>query len=224
MVFVVLCCDFEQLHEFIFVQNREKLKTENFSEIFCDFRHSYIRVYLYIEEGIFMNPLVCNNAAKKEETKAKLIEFMEQNNITYNMTECCGHDRFCVDFTGEENPCKKYCCNSGIVILTSNKDVCKIYPREILYIAIEKRKSVLYLTNGRVETNYPLDYWESILDLKIFAKPHNSFIVNLNYVDEITKFFVNIKCGDKEYSIYTSLRKIGAFKKAFLEFGEQQYK
>ena len=36
------------------------------------------------EEGIFMDSLVCN-AAKKEATKAKLIEFMEQNDIAYNL-------------------------------------------------------------------------------------------------------------------------------------------
>lgn len=167
-----------------------------------------------------MDSLVCN-AAEKEKAKAKLIEFMEQNNIAYNLLECCGGERFCVDFTIEENACKKYCCNSGITVLTSSKDVCRVYPHEILYIAIENRKSVLYLTNGRVETNYLLDYWKGILDLKIFAQPHNSFIVNLNYVDEVTKEFVKVKYGEEEYSVYTSLRKIGAFKKAFLKFGER---
>lgn len=164
-----------------------------------------------------MGLLVCN-ATEKESAKAKLIEFMEQNNIAYNQLECCGCDRFCIGFCGEENTCKKYCCNSGIAVLTSGKDLCRIYPNEILYIAIENRKSVLYLTNGRVETNYHLDYWKGILDLKSFSQPHNSFIVNLNYVVKVTKNFVKIKYGDKEYSVYTSLRKIGAFKKAFTEF------
>ena len=109
----------------------------------------------------------------------------------------------------------------GIIIQTSKKDVCKIYPCEILYIAIEDRKSVLYLTDRRVETNYLLDYWKGILDMKTFAQPHNSFIVNLNYVDEVTKEWVKVKYGDKEYSVYTSLRKIGVSKKAFLNFGKR---
>lgn len=164
-----------------------------------------------------MDLLMCN-ATEKASTKAKLIEFMEQNNIAYNLLECCGCDGFCIDFSRKENTCKKYCCNSGIAVLTSSKDLCRIYPNEILYIAIENRKSVLYLTNGRIETNYHLDYWKGILDLKSFSQPHNSFIVNLNYVVEVTKNFVKIKYGDKEYSVYSSLRKIGAFKKAFIEF------
>ncbi len=171
-------------------------------------------------KGVFMDSLVCN-AAEKKATKAKLIEFMEQNNIGYKLLECCGCDRFCIDFNGEENNCKKYCCNSEIIIQTSSKDICRVYPYEILYIAIEDRKSVLYLTDRRVETNYLLDYWKDILDLKTFAQPHNSFIVNLNYVDEVTKEWVKVEYGDKEYLVYTSSRKIGAFKKVFLNFGKR---
>ena len=171
------------------------------------------------EECIFMDSLVCN-AAKKEATKAKLIEFMEQNDIAYNLLECCGCDRFCVDLSGEENVCKKYCCNSGIIVRTSNKDVCKIYPHEILYIAIEDRKSVLYLTDRKIETNYRLEHWKGILDLKTFAQPHHSFIVNLNYVDEIINDLVKVKSGDREYLVYTSSRKIRKFKKAILEFSK----
>lgn len=104
---------------------------------------------------------------------------------------------------------------------TNNKDVCRIYPHEILYIAIEDRKSVLYLTDRKIETNYRLEHWKSILNLKIFAQPHHSFIVNLNYVDKVTKDFVKIKYGNNEYPVYTSSRKIRAFKKAFLKFGEK---
>ncbi len=157
----------------------------------------------------------------KEEIKAKLIEFMEQNNISYNLIDCCGCEKFCIGLCNEDNTCKKYCCNSEIVVQTSSKDVCKIRPHEILYIAIEKRKSVLYLTNKRIETNHQLDYWKDILDIETFAQPHHSFIVNLNYVEEVTKDFVKVKHKNKEYSVYTSSRKIGAFKKAFLKFGER---
>lgn len=166
-----------------------------------------------------MDSLVCS-IAEKEETKSKLIEFMKENDISYNLLECCGCEKFCIDLNNEDITCKKYCCNSGLIVQTSNKDVCKVYPHEILYIAIENRKSVLYLTHGRIETNYHLDYWKNILDLNTFSQPHNSFIVNLNYVEEVTKDFVRVKCDTQEYSVYTSSRKIGAFKKAFLVFGK----
>ena len=161
------------------------------------------------------------NAEKKDTTKAKLIEFMEQNDITYNLFECCGCNRFCIDLHSEENAWRRHCCNSGIIVQTSTKDVCKIYPHEILYIAIEDRKSVVYLTDRKIETNYHLGYWKDILNLKTFAQPHHSFIVNLNYVKDITKDYVKVRYGKEEYLVYASIRKIGAFKKDFLKFGEK---
>ena len=172
------------------------------------------------EEGVFMDSLVCT-AAEKEAIKAKLIEFMEQNDIAYNLLECCGCDRLCIDLSGEENACKKHCCNSGIILQTSNKDVCRIYPHEILYIAIEDRKSVLYLTDRKIETNYRLDHWKGILDLKVFAQPHHSFIVNLNHVDKITNEFVWIKYLDKLYRVYASQRKVRSFKSQFTNLKQQ---
>ena len=150
---------------------------------------------------------------EKEETKLKLIEFLKQNNIEYNLCECYGNDRFCIDLDSD--------CKSEIIVQASNKDIRKIHPHEILYIAIENRKSVLYLAHGKVETNQHLEYWKGILDPEAFAQPHHSFIVNLNYVDEVTKEFVKVKYNDKEYSVYTSSRKIGSFKKAFLKIKER---
>ena len=109
----------------------------------------------------------------------------------------------------------------GIPVTTCNKDICIVYPHEIVYIAIEGRKSVLYLTDDKIETHYPMEHWKEVLDAKSFAQPHYSYIVNMHYVDEVTKDFVTIRCGEKEYKVYTSMRKIGAFKKALMEFGEK---
>ena len=131
------------------------------------------------------------------------------------MSKCGGCERICISVEDETN-CY---CYSAITVQTCNKDtICRVYPHEILFIAIENRKSVLYLTDRRIETHYPIDYWIEELDENFFVQPHYSYIVNLNYVDEVTKDFVKIKYEDKEYSVYTSSRKIGAFKKAFLNF------
>ncbi|MBQ3497685.1 MAG: LytTR family transcriptional regulator DNA-binding domain-containing protein [Clostridia bacterium] len=162
-----------------------------------------------------------NDFAKNEANKKKLIEFMKQNNIAYSEIECCVCDRFCINFGDEENACRKCCCNSGIVVQKSDKDICRIYPNDILYITIEDRKSVLYLTDGKIETNYRLDFWKDVLGLEAFAQPHHSFIVNLNYVDEVTKEWVRVRYGDQEYRVYTSMRKIASFKKALLAFNKK---
>ena len=106
----------------------------------------------------------------------------------------------------------------GIPVTTCNKDICIVYPHEIVYIAIEGRKSVLYLTDRKLETYHPIEHWKTVLDENSFAQPHYSYIVNLNYVSEVTKDFVKVRYGDKEDLVYTSSRKIGAFKKAVFEF------
>lgn len=106
----------------------------------------------------------------------------------------------------------------GIAVTKCNKDICRVYPHEIIYIAIEDRKSVLYLSDRKIETHYPMEHWKEVLDEKSFAQPHYSYIVNLHYVEEVTKDFVTIRCGVKEYKVYTSMRKIGAFKKAVVEY------
>lgn len=152
---------------------------------------------------------------EQAKTKEDIIEILDANNIAYNITKCGGCERICISLDNETN----CCCYSAITVQTSNKDtICRVYPHEILFIAIENRKSVLYLTDKKIETHYPIDYWKEKLNVNFFVQPHYSYIVNLNYVDEVTKDFVKIKYEDKDYSVYTSLRKISAFKKAFLNF------
>lgn len=149
-------------------------------------------------------------------TIEEIIKILDINSIDYSITTCNGCERICISFEDTSN-----CCNSAIIVQTCNKDVlCKVYLNKIMFIAIENRKSVLYLTDRKIETHYSIDYWKEKLDAEIFVQPHYSYIVNLNYVDEVTKDFVKVKHNDKEYSVYTSSRKIGAFRKAFLKFGK----
>lgn len=147
-------------------------------------------------------------------TSEDIEELLNKSELPYIPITYYNHNGFFIPIGNakEEQVCL------GISVTKCNKDCCRVYPHEILYIAIEDRKSVLYLIDGRVETNYHLDYWENILDANNFAKPHASYIVNLNYVVEITKNSVKVKHKDVEHSVYTSSRKIGAFKKTFMNF------
>lgn len=150
-------------------------------------------------------------------TKEKVIEILNANGIPHLVTKCRGCDRICISFGDTGCGCQ----SCAIAVQTCSKDICRVYPRDILYIAIEDRKSVLYLTDRKIETHYSMDHWKAVLDEKTFAQPHYSYIVNLNYVSEVTKEFVVLKCGEKEYKVYTSSRKLGAFKKAVVEFCEK---
>ncbi len=145
-------------------------------------------------------------------TKEEITEFLNSNGLShYPVTYhgCKG-----VFIPTDDGTCP------GMAVTKCNKDICRVYPHEIVYIAIEDRKSVLYMTDGKIETHYSMEHWKETLDEKSFAQPHYSYMVNLHYVEEITKDFVTLKCGEKEYKVYTSMRKIGAFRKAFLKFGK----
>lgn len=148
--------------------------------------------------------------------KNKIIEILDSNNLSYFPITYHGCSGFFIPVSDGEND-RTY---PGIFVTMCNKDIRRVHPHEILYIAIEDRKSVLYLTDRKIETHCPMEHWKAVLDEKSFAQPHYSFIVNLDYVEEITKDFVTLRYGKDEYKVYTSLRKIGAFKKAVLKFGE----
>ena len=137
--------------------------------------------------------------------------------LYFEITKCCGNNRVCIKLTDNDKTCDRPCCSSDIIVQTSTKDECRIRQCDIIYIAIENRKSVVYVDGRRIETNYSLEHWKEILNPKIFAQPHSSFLVNLCYVEEVTKDFVKIKHKGKDYFVYTSSRKLVSFKRAFLE-------
>ncbi len=143
-------------------------------------------------------------------TKEKIAQLLSNGNVPYFEATYHGCDGFFIPTADNTYP--------GIAVTVCNKDIYMVYPHEILYIAIEDRKSVLYMTDRKIETHCSMDYWKGVLDEKSFAQPHYSYIVNLNYVAEVAKDFVKVKYGDKEELVYTSSRKIGAFKKAVVEF------
>lgn len=149
------------------------------------------------------------------EVEAKLIAFLKEHGLDFKITECSKSAAIPIDSNDTNSFLVKPCCSSDIIIQTSEKTVSRIHPCDIIYIAIENRKSAVYVDGKRIQTNYPLSFWKESLDSKIFAQPHSSFLVNLCYVDKVTKDFVEIKHKGKEYSVYTSSRKLNNFKKAF---------
>lgn len=154
--------------------------------------------------------MFCN----KNLTKAEIIDLLHQNGIQFCETSCCGCESICITFN--ENTANQQCIYSAITVLTADKDICRIYPNDILYITIEDRKSVIYTTEQKIETTYSIAFWKNILDDKIFAQPHYSYIINLNYVDSIHKNLITIKNGNKEHTVFASTRKLPLFRESLL--------
>ena len=150
----------------------------------------------------------------RQKTKTEITDLLSANGLTYIPITYYGCDGLFVPFEDSEN----FDFSPRIPVTACDKSVCIVYPHEIVYIAIEGRKSVMYLTDRKLETYNSIEHWKIALDEKSFAQPHYSYIVNLNYVEEVSKDFVTLKCGEDKYKVYTSMRKIGAFKKAVVEF------
>lgn len=166
-----------------------------------------------------MDLLIDNKIDKKDKVKLIVLDFLEKSEIPYTIINNENGEKICIELTYKQQMSKNLYYYTPLIVLTSNKDVCKVYPYEIMYIAIEDRESVLHLINERIiKTNYNISYWEGVLPAECFERPHNSYIVNLNYVTEVTREFVYLKYKEKSYSVYTSQRKVAAFKKAFLNF------
>ncbi len=161
------------------------------------------------------NKNAVNRTTESTATKAEVIELLKKHNIQYCETSCYGRDSICITFN--QNTEDEPCVDSAITVLTVDKDVCKIYPHEILYISIDKRNTVLHLTENEIHTPYPINFWKSVLDEKFFMQPHYSYIVNLNYVDNVIKNCITMKNENKKYVIYASSRKIASFKNALLK-------
>ena len=133
--------------------------------------------------------LTVRDKAEKIDTdiEAKLVDVLEQLGLNFNIIQCCGSRKICINVNCDNEDCEKICCNSDIIVQTSTKDAVRIRQCDIIYIAIENRKSAVYVDGRRIETNYSLDYWKKSLNPKIFSQPHSSFLVNLCYVEEILK-------------------------------------
>lgn len=165
-----------------------------------------------------MGVLIDKNIDSKEKVKSTVLEFLEKNEIPYSLTENDGVESVCIDLNLDDT-FKSDFYYAPLAIETSDKDVCKVFPYEIMHIAIEDRESVLYLIDKKViRTNYNISHWEDILSPRCFKRPHHSYIVNLNYVTEVTQDYVFLKYRNNQYTIYTSQRKVRKFKKAFLNF------
>ncbi len=168
-----------------------------------------------------MSVLIDNKTDSKEKVKSIVLEFLEKNEIPYSLIENDDCESIHIDLSFDNETLKSDFYYAPLVVETSDKDISKVYPYEIMHIAIEDRESVLYLTDKKViRTNYNISHWEDVLSSRCFKRPHNSYIVNLNYVTKVTRDFVYLEYRNNKYTIYTSQRKVANFKKAFIDFGQ----
>lgn len=96
----------------------------------------------------------------------------------------------------------------GVAVLVNISD--------ILYVEARKNKTLIYLTNELLETNYTLKYWSQELGINDFFQVHKSYIVSLRNIKE---FDVDcVRLHGSEVSVPVSRRNVSVVKKAFFDY------
>ena len=50
---------------------------------------------------------VVYDVAKKDETKARVVKLLNDNEIAFEVTNCCGSEKICIDLNGKNESCNK---------------------------------------------------------------------------------------------------------------------
>ncbi len=101
------------------------------------------------------------------------------------------------------------------VSIPKGKDIVILDPSEIVYLAAKNRKVSVITKTESYLSNYSLNYWEQKLKDFYFFRCHNSYLVNMEKIKEITPFFDNtcfIKFEGLEDKVSVSRSYIKAFR------------
>lgn len=143
----------------------------------------------------------------------RVIGLLDEYKITYKISEQEKSGELSILFCSPKKQKKEF-----MVVPLVNKGFMKIDLQDIRYITTKGRNTVIQLSDSKIETKYSISHWQNTLDQTIFAIPHNSYIVNLIYVVEISRELIKINDGKNSYVIYPSQRKYCSFKRAFINF------
>ncbi len=88
------------------------------------------------------------------------------------------------------------------ISLYHNNRLIPIDIKDIIYVTVEDKSTVIVSNKGKFETNHTLNDLMDKLDSETFFRSHKSYIINLNYIESIEPWFnstynINIK-GHKE--------------------------
>lgn len=109
------------------------------------------------------------------------------------------------------------------VLLTDGSTAQRIYMRDILYITIHKRKTLVITKNDEIISDRSLAQWKEILLDNCFAQPHYSYLVSLQNIERLEKDNIVLKKNnDKTVNVKISQRKYKEFKNKFFDYISQE--
>lgn len=125
-------------------------------------------------------------------------------------------------FSGLDSAIRFYNENTRM-LLTDGSTAQRIYMRDILYITIHKRKTLVVTKNDEVISDRSLAQWKEILPDNCFAQPHYSYLVSLQNIERLEKDNIVLKKNnDETVNVKISQRKYKEFKNKFFDYISQE--
>ncbi len=106
---------------------------------------------------------------------------------------------------------------------TKDNQVLRVKYRDIIYIESRFKSVTMYTLGGVYSSANYLKKFKAALTSSVFAIPHNSYIVNMNYISKFRREEIIVDVMGKEVNIPISSRKQSDFKRRFMAFiGEDE--
>lgn len=125
-------------------------------------------------------------------------------------------------FSGLDSAIRFYNENTRM-LLTDGTTAQRIYMRDILYITIHKRKTLVVTKSDEIISDRSLAQWKEILPDNCFAQPHYSYLVSLQNIERLEKDNIVLKKNNNEtVNVKISQRKYKEFKNKFFDYISQE--
>lgn len=92
---------------------------------------------------------------------------------------------------------------------------------EIICVEAVQRKVLIHTLDQILISTETMEHWRNALTLPCFYSPHRSFIINMRFVNTISKDKILLKYGDRHKEAYLARRRFNEFKETFLLYLER---
>lgn len=100
-----------------------------------------------------------------------------------------------------------------IFLKDNNQGEIAVKTKDIIYIEIQNRKTKVVTKTDEYISKDNIKVWKNRLNKSYFFSPHNSFIINMNYITYYNKITVTL---DNKYNIPIAYSKRSEFKTKFM--------
>lgn len=107
---------------------------------------------------------------------------------------------------------------SIITFTTKDNQIARLRCSDIVYIEAKFKGVYIYTKNTCYRIKEPIKQLRSMLTATCFAVPHNSYIVNLNYITDFKRDEITLTDPYSNIKISIATRKQAEFKRHFLDF------